>query len=108
MKLTRFLTARLAPAVLPPAAAFADASWTTPATGPGAGGPPRAARLHEERAGVARRRRFRRPHARHGPWRGRRAGQDNHTIYSRHRAASGHWAAVHFLGSGVQSALQAV
>ena len=34
--------------------------------------------------------------------------EDNHTIYSRHRGASGRWAAVHKLGPGVQSSLQAV
>ena len=34
--------------------------------------------------------------------------EDNHAIFSRHRGPSGRWAAVHKLGSGVQSSLQAV
>src|SRR3954451_5114898 len=34
--------------------------------------------------------------------------EDNHAIYSRHRGASGRWAAVHKLGAGVQSSLQAL
>jgi hypothetical protein len=34
--------------------------------------------------------------------------EDNHTIYSRHRGASGRWASVRKLGAGVQSSLQAL